>query len=310
MATSKRVSPVAIDALKDALAASFWFKSDLRNFLASAVRDQSLLTGIDWQGNYKRVSVNEFVDRLARAQDKYFNELIELMIDVASLEEFPRLARAEDADLKIREARLAVERLKRYTTPYEEQLLERERERERIATARSEAATARSLQEQLQVLNGRFLELHSMDDPQRRGTMLEAFLRDLFMLFDLDPRAAFRIIGEQIDGSFMLGDVHFLLEAKWEKAPIDRATLDTFAAKIREKIENTLGLLIAIEGFQESAIVKHSGQGALMILMDGGDLVAVTEGRVDLVELLRRKYRHAAETGNVFLPAWNILGRP
>ena len=259
MAPTKRVSPVAVDALKDALAAAFWFKEDLRRFLSSAVDDQRLLAGIDWEGNYKRVSVNEFVDRMARNQDRHLDQLVRLMVDVASLDEFPRLARAEDAELKTQEAKAAVERLGRHTKPYEEQLLEQERERERIATSRNDAERARSLSGQLATLNDRFHELHAMDDPHRRGTAFEVFLRDLFKLFDLDPRAAFRITGEQIDGSFVLRDVHFLLEAKWEKTPADRATLDAFAAKVRAKIENTLGLFVAIEGFQATAIEKAFG---------------------------------------------------
>jgi hypothetical protein len=132
-------------------------------------------------------------------------------------------------------------------------------------------------------------------------------LRDLFKLFDLDPRAAFRIEGEQIDGSFMLGDVHFLIEARWRKEPSDREDLDAFDRKVRAKIENTLGLFLSIEGFQGTAISKHSGLGSVMILMDGGDLLAVLEGRIDLVELLRRKHRYAAETGDIYLRAGSIL---
>jgi hypothetical protein len=43
-----------------------------------------------------------------------------------------------------------------------------------------------------------------------------------------------------------------------------------------------------------------------MILMDGGDLMAVLEGRVDFIQLLMRKRRHAAQTGNIYLPIWQI----
>jgi hypothetical protein len=56
------------------------------------------------------------------------------------------------------------------------------------------------------------------------------------------------------------------------------------------------------------AVQKHSGKGTAMILMDGLDLFAVLDGRIDLVELLRRKYRHAAHTGNALLSVSAILG--
>ena len=145
-------------------------------------------------------------------------------------------------------------------------------------------------------------------DPRARGYALETLLRDLFALFDLDPRAAFRIEGEQIDGAFALDSNNFLLEAKWHAVPTPRKDLDAFAAKIADKIENTLGLFISITGFEPTAVTKHSGKGSAMILMDGSDLYAVLEGRVDLVELLRRKYRHAAQTGDIMLSVAAVLG--
>jgi len=41
--------------------------------------------------------------------------------------------------------------------------------------------------------------------------------------------------------------------------------------------------------------------------MDGGDLYVVLDGRIDLRELLRRKRRHAAMTGNILLTASELL---
>jgi hypothetical protein len=60
--------------------------------------------------------------------------------------------------------------------------------------------------------------------------------------------------------------------------------------------------------FEPTAIAKHSGQGSTMILMDGVDLYAVLDGRIELPDLLRRKYRHASQTGEIMLSASAILG--
>jgi hypothetical protein len=65
---------------------------------------------------------------------------------------------------------------------------------------------------------------------------------DLFELFDLDPKASFRNTGEQIDGAFSLEGTDFLFEAKWRQDPSAASDLDAFAAKIRRKLENTLGV--------------------------------------------------------------------
>ncbi len=41
--------------------------------------------------------------------------------------------------------------------------------------------------------------------------------------------------------------------------------------------------------------------------MDGGDLMAVLEERIDFVSLLLRKKRHAAQTGNIYYPFYQMV---
>jgi hypothetical protein len=41
--------------------------------------------------------------------------------------------------------------------------------------------------------------------------------------------------------------------------------------------------------------------------MDGADLMAVLEERMDFVTLLLRKKRHAAQTGEIYLPIHRVL---
>lgn len=49
----------------------------------------------------------------------------------------------------------------------------------------------------------------------------------------------------------------------------------------------------------------HKGR-SLIILMDGLDLMAILEGRIGLLDLLRRKRRHAAQTGEIFISVINF----
>jgi hypothetical protein len=307
MSGIQRVSPNAVAALKEALAGAFWFKSDLRGYLSTALANPGLLAGVNWD-NYKWAIVDEIIDRMVRGPERYHDALVQLMFDVAAMDSFPKLRRHEDAERLIREAHEAVERLRRLVKPYERELLEREQARERIGQARAQAESRRAFDTQLGSLRDRYMELVSMADARARGYALEALLRELFALFDLDPRAAFRIEGEQIDGAFALDRTNFLLEAKWQTALTPRKELDAFAAKVAEKIENTLGLFISINGVEPAAIEKHSGRGSVMIVMDGSDLYAVLEGRIDLVALLRRKLRHAAQTDEIMLPVASVLG--
>jgi hypothetical protein len=248
---AKRISPNALQALTDALATIVWYKNDLRAYLIAATGEPNLITSLDW--TYKRRAADELVQRLAANQGRYREVLVSLMVDVAALDEFPKLRGVDDEAEKVAEAVAAVGELRKYIKPYEEELLDREKARERIAEAKSETAQRRNFSERLGALKSRYEELARMEDAQGRGNALEPFLRDLFALFDLDPKAAFTLIGEQIDGSFTLGETHFLLEAKWTKDPTERKEIDPFKGKVTSRIENTLGLFVSINGFQPTA---------------------------------------------------------
>src|SRR5450755_5057564 len=128
----RRVSANAIQALKDALLAAFWFKGDLCDYAKDAVGGEPLfLAGIEWREGYKRDSINTFVDRLVKAQDEHQELLIGLLIDVSQMDSFPGLVRHEDAETKIAEAKAAVARLRAVVQPYEQALMERQRTQER-----------------------------------------------------------------------------------------------------------------------------------------------------------------------------------
>jgi hypothetical protein len=129
----------------------------------------------------------------------------------------------------------------------------------------------------------------------------------VFAAFDLNTRCGFRAAEEQIDGGFSLDNEHYLFEAKWEKAPSARHDLDVFTAKVRRRSENTLGLFLAIPGFEPTGVQLLSGSQSPLVLMDGTDLYAVLDDRIDLVTSLRRKRRESAMTGNIYLPVADAL---
>jgi hypothetical protein len=307
---TQRVSANAIQALKDALTAAFWFKKDLYNYAKAAVAGEPLyLSGIEWTNPdvYKRDSASTFVDRLVKAQDEHPDLLFGLLVDVAAMENFPSLARVEDSVVKTKEARIAVGRLRELVRPYEQTLVARQEAQERIDAAKTEAADRRATADRLAALMLRYADIVRMS-PQQRGFELERLLREVFETFDLDPKASFRTIGEQIDGGFTIDNIHFVLEAKWENSPADRAALDTFNSKIERRSDITQGLFVAISGFEPTAVELHSQRRSPLILMDGTDLYAVLDARVDLRELLRRKIRHAAMTGDIFLKVSQAVG--
>jgi hypothetical protein len=84
----------------------------------------------------------------------------------------------------------------------------------------------------VQVLTTEYLGPLTARDHQARGYKLEKILRQLFELFDLDPKASFKIVGEQIDGAFTFDKTDYLLEAKWQQEPVCAADLDVLAGRL------------------------------------------------------------------------------
>jgi hypothetical protein len=302
---TKKLAPAAVHCLKEALTHAYWYKSDLRSFLTSSLSDPSLLSRLNWN-QYKVGIVSDLVDFMIRNEVEYQGELLRLMSDVSAIKDFSHLERLEDGRAKSTKAMKAVDALRKQVASHEE-LAKHQQE----ADARREQARARRMKEEgfrskLEEVKSEYYRLLGLP-PAKRGYALEKLMYSLFELFDLDPKVSFKILGEQIDGSFSFEGTDYLFEAKWEDKPTARADLDAFDGKVRRKLENTLGLFLAINGFVEDSVKAYSSGRSLMILMDGADLMAVLEGRIDLVTLLLRKRRHASQTGNIYLRIHELL---
>lgn len=146
-------------------------------------------------------------------------------------------------------------------------------EQEKAAIRRQEhqdrVSFTRTLQEQLSEMNKEFSKIAIEANHQKRGYPLENFLNKLSRLFDLDPKAPFKISGEQIDGAFTFDNSDYLLEAKWQKEPVNASQLYEFWGKISGKLKNTLGLFISIDGFSLNSDTSRADSLRSMILMDG-----------------------------------------
>lgn len=302
----KKISATAINALKKALTTVYWYKSDLRSFLDHTIANKQILSYLDWN-DYKRNICSRLVDLLVKNEDKTQNDLLKLVYEISNMNDFSHLRQLDDGVEKERNAKEAVLALRKLSKGYLEQVKEQEEIESRRKKVFEEQLGKTAVRERLEEIKNDFYALVSSSDPQKRGYQLEKLLKDLFNLFDLDPKASFKIVGEQIDGMFTFENNDFLLEAKWHKDPIDISSLDSFSGKLGRRLENTLGLFISINGFSPDAIQAHSTGRRLMILMDGSDLMAVLEGRIDLIQLLARKRRYAAQTGNIYLGIHEIM---
>jgi restriction endonuclease Mrr len=307
MTSPKRVNAAIVQPLKEALALAFWYKKDLRAFLSTVLPDVGLVAHLDWT-DYKRNIVHQLLDTLVAHQDKYLDELLDLLLATADITDPSHLKRIEDGEQKYKDAVVALTSLRAQVEPYREWRNEAEEASRRRREEDAKAAVQRAISDKLLELKRLLYELIADTDHQKRGYALERLLNQMFALFDIDAKASFRVVGEQIDGAFTFEGTEYLLEAKWQQHRSDVPDLDSFAGKIGRKLENTLGLFMSVNGFQDSVIETYSQNRPRLFLMDGADLSAVLEDRIPLPDLLRRKRQHASRTGEVFISAYQILG--
>jgi hypothetical protein len=304
--TTKKIAPSALIALQDALTSVYWYKKDLRSFLISVIEDPHVLSGLNWN-DFKRNIVRDLVTYLGKNQDRFLEDLIQLMVEVSRISDFTHLERLEDGKAKAQYARTAVEALRKVTANHVSIAQDIRDAEKRRSEAKSRIAKTTAVAERLEELKRAYFALVTDSDHQGRGFKLEKIIRQLFDIFDLDPKASFRIVGEQIDGAFTFDGTDYLFEAKWQESPVKASDLDSLAGKLSRKLENTLGLLLSMNGFSEDGVEAHTSGKRVMLLMDGSDLMAVLEGRIELTELLLRKRRHASQTGNIFLRIYETL---
>lgn len=137
------------------------------------------------------------------------------------------------------------------------------------------------------------------DNPQARGYQFERYLNRLFKDCALEPRESFRIKGEQIDGSFVLRNDIYLLEAKWTNKPTEKSDLVVFNEKVSSKSGFTRGLFISFAGYSSDAVETFcNGRKVNIVLMTVQELAVALTRKMDISIVIWNKVRALAEEGN------------
>jgi hypothetical protein len=152
-------------------------------------------------------------------------------------------------------------------------------------------------------LNSSFREIMQLD-PHPRGYAFEKFLKRLFDAFGLEAREAFKLVGEQIDGSFQLGEATVLLEAKWQNTRVELQPLQGFQGRVEDRPIWTRGLFVSYSGFSDEA--RQRFMARRVILMDGFDLHEVLSRELSLRQVITQKSRKASETGQAYVPVRDL----
>jgi len=303
----KKFSTEAIIALKEALIHIYWKRKDIKTFIYHTIENKLIVTTIDFENSTKEESVSILIDRMVQRPDLYNDDLLKLFDAVLHFKDFNHLKKWEDSETKIRNAKNAVEALRKHAEGYFQLREEKERAEQRqkaFELIQHEKEVSRA---KLSQIKNSFMYLFNLQNANERGYAFESFLNDLFEYYDLDPRRSFKISGEQIDGAFTFENTDYIVEAKWQNDLVNAGDLYKFAGKISGKLKITLGLYISFNGYSSEALSVDAPGIKSMILMNGNDIMAVLEERIDLTELLYRKRRHASETGNIYLRVNEIL---
>jgi hypothetical protein len=303
---SKQLSPAGIMALKEALCSVYWYKSELRGFLQLCLSDPTILSSFNWD-NYKRQIASDVVDFLVANPDAHLGDLTKICFELCKISDFSHLKPLDDGPQKVEKARGAINQLRQLVEPHQDAKKEQDAISKRQEQAAKKLRENAAVRQKLEAIRNRYMVLISSDNAQGRGFELEKVMYELFELFDLDPKVSFRNVGEQVDGAFSLDGTEYLFEAKWQKEMVNKADLAAFSEKVTTKLENTLGVFLSINGYSPDGVAAHQAGGASILLMDGGDLMAVLEERIDFTSLLLRKKRHAAQTGSIYLTYYQML---
>lgn len=159
----------------------------------------------------------------------------------------------------------------------------------------------------LQSMHTTFIELFSETNSQKRGFQFEGFLNGFFCHHGLNPKSSFRMMGEQIDGSFEWQGNTFIVEARWRTIPANTADMLVLRGKA-EKSDWTRGLFISINGFSDMTNQTLAiGRKANLIAMSGQDLILILENRMTLLDALSAKLRHTGETAEAYIALTDLL---
>ena len=153
----------------------------------------------------------------------------------------------------------------------------------RQADARQKELSLRAkLSQELVQLKDHLFQLSKEMNRDKAGIALEGLLNRLFMLFELNPRSAFRIVGERMDGSFTLDGEVYLVESKWEKYALPEADLLVFG-KSEGKSTFTRGVFIALNDVTEQAVDAITrGKSPSFFVINGEELLMVLSEAIRL----------------------------
>lgn len=294
-----KITPRLIELTYEAALKSFWRKEALRKFIrACQVAEGHLST---WSA---AESKREFLDRTfqkLQASDRGKALVFQMAKSLSEQTTFPDLRNWEDASQKIADATKAVAELKAYLKSQSEEIRnEREIQNAKEHARDERQRLQRSLTDRTK-LQQRLEALHPAVGTQQGGYDFQDWFYDLLDYCEIQNRRPYVSNGRQIDGSLTLDGTTYLVELKFTGSQADATDIDSLRAKVEDKADNTMGIMVSISGYSSVAVNGASGRQSKLLLLDAMHLYLFLSGAMPFSEIILRIRRHASQTGEAYL---------
>jgi hypothetical protein len=303
---SKKLSPHCIDLIRDALLKSFWRRNVFVTFLRRMGIAERQLATFD-QSDTKRT----YLDRLLPIVEAHTKgpDLLQQMAEaLAEQTTFPDLENWEDSAKKIADAKEAVEKLRKYmgkrSEEEEKELRASDQRRAGLESQRHNQRSRADLDKLRQTLETLIPDVGT----QKGGYVFQDWFYDLMDHFEIINRRPYAADGRQIDGSVTIDGTTYLVELKFKKEQVPVTDIDSLKAKIEEKADNTMGIMVSISGYSSVAIQKASAGRSPLLLIDHSHLYYVLTASGAFDDMIVRIRRHSAQEGSAYLPVSKFGG--
>lgn len=275
-------------------------------FKGAGVQDE-LLKDLNHRVQHDRENINKYeitrtvLTRINIKSDKYLRERRELLKRITEFEAFSNCW--ENDVMKAKGVVSEIRKIINVKDSFTRMNQERERERKRKSeeyTRKTEEIKKRNIE--IEKIQKKFYSLFSEPNPHKRGAELEIVLNDLFAIYQISVRDAFRRKGEkgegvieQIDGVIEIDNQIFLVEMKWHKPSIGSQDIFAHLGRIYHRSQ-AHGIYISASGYTASGLTAAKDaltNNALLILCDLHEFVKLLENKDELKPYLRKKIQKA-----------------
>ena len=165
----------------------------------------------------------------------------------------------------------------------------------------------------LRELIARYGGMHRLDGftPHSRGTELNRLIAEVLDCYGIRANASDRQGYGEIDVTFTIEGIRFVLEAKWEQDKTDTGKISKLQTRVRQRLTNTVGVFMSMAGYTPEAVREVNIGGRLeVLLIDRSHLEAMISGVVPPIELFGLLVDKASYEGGPSYSLEELLPRP